>query len=505
MRCLILVWLLAIAQFANAQVSPSSTLALLRQKGLHESTARKTLDSLCDTYGSRLTGSRQYLAAAQWARQAMTDAGLTNAHFEPYCTDCRGWELKSFNAELVAPNYMKLIAYPFAYTRQLQLPVTAEVVNVPTLRNMPKIHADYGDKVKGKIILLGILPPVSAMDDSIMRRFGSDELSEMNEQLLAEKTQKNLYDQLEGWKKDDIIDQDFLKFADSAGAVAVFKTQPMSAGVLQVTGSYYYRQHHMLPLPYFAISPEHYSRLYRMIASGLKPRVKLEVNSQTYQEPQNNVNIIGELKGSDARLKDEVVMAGAHFDSWHSANGATDNGANCVVLLEALKLLKQSGLQPRRTIRIAFWGGEEQAFAGSVDYAAQHFGGLKEQPNAESKKVSAYFNLDNGAGAIRGIYLQKSEMARPVMEDILAPLKSLGVSALTIENTLSTDHETFDHYNIPAFQMIQDPLNYETLRHHTNLDLPEFVPEADLRKNVVIMAWILYSVANRDELLPRKK
>ena len=173
--------------------------------------------------------------------------------------------------------------------------------------------------------------------------------------------------------------------------------------------------------------------------------------------------------------------------------------------MEALRILKQSGLALKRTIRIGLWGGEEQAFIGSISYAREHYGALDKKPTPESEKVTAYLNLDNGAGLIRGIYLQGNEFARPVFKQIFSPFPSLQENALTIENTLSTDHETFDHYNIPSFQFIQDPLSYNTLNHHTHLDLPEYVPEEDLKKNAVILAWTIYSLANMDTKVPRKQ
>jgi Zn-dependent M28 family amino/carboxypeptidase len=217
------------------------------------------------------------------------------------------------------------------------------------------------------------------------------------------------------------------------------------------------------------------------------------------------VNIIGEIPGNDAKLKSESILLGAHFDSWHSATGATDNGAHCVVLVEAMRILKKIGYNPKRTIKIGLWGGEEQAFLGSAAYAKKHFGALNERPNAKSKKVSAYLNLDNGAGLIRGIYLQNNELARPIFENVFAPISNLSSGSITIENTLSTDHETFDHYNIPSFQFIQDKLAYNTTTHHTNLDFLEYVPENDTMKNAVILAWTIYSLDNRKEKVPRKK
>ncbi len=236
--------------------------------------------------------------------------------------------------------------------------------------------------------------------------------------------------------------------------MAVLKTRPMHLGILHPKGTYYYKMNDLKPLPYFTIMPEHFGRMLRMLNLGIVPVISLNLETEFYDEPENNVNIIGQITGSDSKLKNEQIIIGAHIDSWHSSTGATDNAASCVVLVEALRILKQIGYTPRRTIIIGLWGGEEQAHLGSLAYANDHFGSLDEEPNAKSIKVSAYLNLDNGAGAIRGIFLQENEFARPVFSEIFEPIGDLCDGIITIENDLETDHETFDHYNIPAFQFI---------------------------------------------------
>jgi Zn-dependent M28 family amino/carboxypeptidase len=278
----------------------------------------------------------------------------------------------------------------------------------------------------------------------------------------------------------------------------------MLLGVLHPDGTYYYQNGSLKPLPYFTIIAEHFGRLARMIKNGVTPKIRLNLETEFYNEPKNNVNVIGELTGTDAKLKSETILIGAHFDSWHSGTGATDNGANSVVLVEALRILKQIGYKPKRTIKMGLWGGEEQAFLGSAAYAKKHFGKLNEKPNRASKKIAVYLNLDNGAGAIRGLYLQKNEFARPVFKKVFSSISNLSEGALTIENTLSTDHETFDHYNIPSFQFIQDDLTYGNVTHHTQLDVVEYVPEEDIMKNAVILAWTIYSLSENDKMVPRK-
>jgi len=230
------------------------------------------------------------------------------------------------------------------------------------------------------------------------------------------------------------------------------------------------------------------------------------LDSALYLKPENNVNIIGEITGSDPILKDEVVMIGAHFDTWHPASGATDNRAGTGVMMEVMRIIKATGLRPKRTIRIALWVGEEQGFLGSLAYAEDHYGKVGETSRKkEVEKISAYLNMDNGAGQMRGIYMQGNEAVRPIFEEMLAPYKHLDVDNLSIQNTIYTDHDVFDYYKIPGFQIIQDKLNYFTVTHHTNLDAMEYVPERDVMINATVIAALVYQIAEKDSRMPREE
>ena len=479
-------------------------LSQIRKEGLQNSQAIRMLTELSDVYGQRLTGSREYLAAANWASEEMKKNGLQNVHFEKYCPNCRGWSMKSFNVEMTSPNFMHINAYPLAMVKGTNRPVSGELVHIESSRDLDKLKELYGGKLKGKIILLGKVPTAKVLDKPLTERYSSQELEEMQAKLSPSSKPTPLPDLLKSWETDDISDQGFLQFAEDEGALAVFLNHGRYPGILHPDGTYFYKKDQFKPLPYFTIMPEHFGRLARMLRMNVTPIINLNLETEFYYEPENNVNIIGELTGSDLKSKDETILIGAHFDSWHAGTGATDNGSNCIVLIEALRILKQIGYTPKRTLRVGLWGGEEQAFIGSVDYAIDHYGPLDAKPNAESKKVSAYLNLDNGAGAIRGLYLQNNELARPVFKKIFSSIDDISEGALTIDNTYSTDHETFDHFNIPAFQFIQDELNYGTVTHHTQLDVVEYVPENDLKKNAVIIAWILYSLSEMSEMVPRK-
>jgi hypothetical protein len=488
----------------SQQTTAENLLAKMRNEGFQNSRAMEMLSELTDVYGPRLNGSREYFAAANWISNEMKDIGIQNVHFEKYCPQCRGWSITSFNLEMTAPNYMHISGYPLVYTKSSNGKVSGELVHVESYEDMDEVKNQFAGNLEGKVILLGKEPSRESLSEPLTSRFSEEELTKMEEKLTAEVKQTPLPELIKSWETEDFGEDEFLRFVEAEGGLAVLKTESMHLGILHPAGTYYYNMNHLKPLPYFAIMPEHFGRMLRMLNIGMVPLISLNLETEFYDESENSVNIIGQITGSDPKLKKEQIIIGAHFDSWHSSTGATDNGANNVVLVEALRILTQAGYTPRRTIVIGLWGGEELAYLGSLAYARDHFGSLDEEPNTESKKVSVYLNLDSGVGAIRGIFLQENEFARPVFSKIFKPIKDLCDGTITIENDLSTDHETFDHYNIPAFQFIQDPLAYDTATHHTNLDVLEYVPEKDIMKNAVILAWIIYSLAEMNEKVPRK-
>jgi carboxypeptidase Q len=480
-------------------------LSEIRNEGFNNSEAMNMLSKLTDIYGQRLTGTREYYKAANWISLEMKKIGLKNVHFENYCSDCRGWNIKTFKVEMVMPNYMNISAYPLAMSKSSEGIVSGEIINIESFADLNKLKNEFSGKLKGKVILLGREPRKKSLRDTIEFRYSEKQLKQKEEQITAEVKPTPLPELFEKWKTEDKADEKFLRFVETEGALAVLITQSKHLGILQPQGTYYYKNGDLKPLPYFTISPEHFGRLYRMAKLNATPTISFNLQTEFYSEPENNVNIIGEIPGNDNLLKSESILIGAHFDSWHSGTGATDNGANSIVLVEALRILKQINYKPKRTIKIGLWGGEEQAFLGSAAYAEKHFGALNEKPNVESTKVKAYLNLDNGAGLIRGVYLQNNELARPVFKKIFNPIYNITTGAISIENTLSTDHETFDYYNIPSFQFIQDELAYNTTTHHTNLDFMEYVNENDIMKNAVILAWTIYSLDNMKEEIPQKQ
>jgi carboxypeptidase Q len=488
-----------------AQTDYSADIARIKSEGFQNSKVMEHLVYLCDVNGQRLTGSREYLRAAQWTKARLEEYKVDNVHFEKYCDDCRGWSVKSFNVEITSPVYFKLQAYPMAMVKGTGGEVSGSAIYIASFSNMDNVKKDFTGKLKGKVVFAGRMPTVNKLTDPLVNRMTDDKLNELTRTTAPSRSQEPLPDLLASFEEDDKSDLAFLQFLETEGAIALFTTTSTYPGIVHPGGTYYYRDKDHKPLPYFAIAPEHFGKVIRMLNKQETPVIKLNLDAEFYMESQNNVNIIAEIAGSDPKLKAEVVMLGGHFDSWHGATGATDNGAGVVVLMEVMRILKAAGVKPKRTIRIGLWGGEEQAYLGSVAYAQAHFGALKTKPLPESEKVSVYLNIDNGAGAMRGIYLQGNEYARPVFEELLEPFAYLNASTITVESTYSTDHDVFDYYNIPAFQIIQDNLGYQKITHHTNLDLTEYAPEEDLKKNSVILACMAYQLAMKDGLVPRKK
>jgi hypothetical protein len=271
-------------------------------------------------------------------------------------------------------------------------------------------------------------------------------------------------------------------------------------------------------LPQMTMATEDYNRLVRMIKQGVTPKMTVNIQAQYHDEDLMGYNTVAEIPGTDPNLKAEIVMLGGHLDSWHSSTGATDNAAGCAVAMEAARILIASGLKPRRTIRVALWSGEEQGLHGSREYVKQHFGEMKSaapvqgQPSApgelvkgaDYEKLSAYYNLDNGTGKIRGVYMQGNSAVKPYFESWLAPFGDLGAKTLTLSNTGGTDHLSFDRIGLPGFQFIQDEIEYDTRTHHSNQDNYDRLQVEDMKQAATIMAAFVYQTAMMDEKLPRK-
>ena len=489
----------------SAQKNPEQVLWDLKQEVYTNSKAMEMLSTLTDVYGPRLTGSREYRKSALWMHQQLESFGLDNVTLESTCEDCRGWSLNRFNVELTSPNYMGIVAYPLAMTKGTKGPVEGEVVHIKRWWDLEHVKEHFTGKLNNKVVLMGYAKKSPDLNQELIKRYADDELTELaNRSKPTVNAISYTPELMEQVFESDRDDQAFLTFIEKEGALGVLTTNASIPGILRVEKTFYFLKDDYKPLPVFSIIPEHFGRLSRLVDMGRRAIVGINLDTEFYVEPQNHVNIMAEIKGTDPVLSSEAVLIGGHFDSWHAATGATDNGVNTVIIAEAFRILKKIGYRPKRTIRLGLWSGEEQAFYGSLGYTAKHYGGLWDQPSAASKNTVVYLNLDNGAGLIRGIYLQNNEAAKPIFNKAFEPLRGITEGITTIENQLYTDHVVFDHYNIPAFQFLQDPLAFYSMTLHTNMDVYEYVPETEVLKNTVIVAWMLYFFAENPMEIPRK-
>ena len=503
-------------------IAQENALAKINTEGFQKSEVYELIEELSDTYSPRLTGTHQYYKAAEWTKGKLESWGINKVELEPYCNDCMGWDLKSFNVEVTAPSYIKIEAYPYAWTQDSKGIQEAEIVLIENFRDLENVKKNWSGKLKGKTVLIGNksvkLKGTSSGNDKLLEplstRYTEERLSTAESSIVPTPEGPlgylagdiNLPAMMDQFEKYLGQERPFFEFLNEQGALAAFGTTNLHPGILHPSGTYDLKSSDAQGIPYFAIAADDYGRLSRLLKKGIQPTIRFEQDSELYLEPKNNVNIIGEITGSDPKLKNEIVMIGAHFDTWHASSGATDNGAGTAVMMEVMRILKQSGVKPKRTIRIGLWGGEEQGYIGSLAYAKNHFGDMNDEKfTKESEQVSAYLNMDNGAGMMKGLFLQGNESVRPIFEAYLKPYAHLDADHLTIENTNFTDHDVFDHYNIPAFQIIQDPLNYNSVTHHTNMDVLEYVPEKDLMINATVLAGLVYQIAQRPKILPRKQ
>jgi Zn-dependent M28 family amino/carboxypeptidase len=300
----------------------------------------------------------------------------------------------------------------------------------------------------------------------------------------------------------------FLKsLATSEGAIAVLTTSPRNHdGTIFVQQAGPFKVTDPANFPDIALQWEDYMTIVRLLKNNIAVTLDMDVKTKFYTADTSGYNVIAEIKGTDRNLKDELVMMGGHLDSWHGGTGATDNAAGCIVMMEAVRILQAIGIKPKRTIRIALWSGEEQGLLGSKGYVKKTFGNPADMKLLPAhQKFSSYFNVDNGTGKIRGVYLQGNEAVRSIFQQWLAPFKDLGATTLTISNTGGTDHLSFDAVGLPGFQFIQDPIEYDTRTHHSNMDVYDHLLEDDLKQAATIVAAFVYNAAMRDAKIPRKE
>jgi hypothetical protein len=470
----------------------------IKMEGFQRSQVMEVLFQLTDVHGPRLHGSESYDRAAAWSRDKLREWGLDSAELESWPSPVPGWSLAAFSIELLEPSYQPLIGYPMAWT-----PGTDGLVeDVPVLASIagPEDFEAHRGKLKGKIVLNGRAEsPGGRRPDP--ERLTPEGIERLRSAIDPGKP-RDYWDEYAQWKAEEAKDAAVPRFFREEGAAAVLKPSSRGRGVLRVMSPGTFGPAESAPT--FVLAREHFNRLARLVDRGLRPRLRLS-STAAFHDGVMGRNVIAEIAGNDPDLKDEVVLIGAHLDSWHSGTGGTDNAAGSAVMMEAMRILEAVGAKPRRTVRIGLWGGEEQGYWGSKHHVETHYASLSTMElKPGHAKLAAYYNLDNGSGKIRGIYLQGNEAARPILEKLLEPFAYLGASTLTTENTSGTDHLLFDAVGLPGFQFLQDPIEYDTLTHHTNMDVYDHVIEDDLKQAAVVVAAVAYLTAMRDEKLPRK-
>lgn len=488
----------------GAQWTPSAdpldfqALHQIRAEGFDHSQVMEIESYLTDVYGPRLTNSPQMREAAHYAENTMKSWGIANVHEEPWAFG-RGWSNDRFVALAVSPRAYPLIAYPKAWTPGTNGPVTAEAVYAPMESEAD--FATYKGKLKGKFVLVAPPGETDPRFTPIGHRYTEEELEAMS--MSPDPGRAPDARRFARFRALREFQNKRNAFLLSEGVAAVLEPGRGVGGTVfvQSGGS---QDPKAAPVPaQVVVATEHYNRIVRTLEKKIPVTLQFDIKNTFYDKDLDSFNIVGEIPGTDRA--DQVVMLGAHFDSWHSGTGATDNAAGSAVMMEAMRILKDTGVKLRRTVRIALWTGEEEGLLGSKAYVLQHFGDPKTMAlKPEQARVSAYFNVDNGTGAIRGVYLQGNEAVAPIFARWMEPFHDLGMDTLTLRNTGGTDHLSFDAVGIPGFQFIQDPVEYETETHHSNMDLYDRVQAGDLMKDAVIVASFVYDAANRDDMLPRK-
>jgi carboxypeptidase Q len=500
----------------------------IREEALGHSHVMEYASGLMDGIGARLTGSPNLKRANEWTRDQFTAMGCSNAHLEDWGEFGMGWQQLNAWVRMTSPDTAVFIAQAAPWS-----PATNGVVNAPAVWANIKEEKDfdkYKGKLAGKIVFLGEMREVKPIDKPFFIRRDENNLKSVSDYPL-----KHEPDRFQEFLKKLAFREKLGQFlvAEKAVAVVVPSRDGRDGGgsggtIFDDSGStfgwFVYQREHANPLPVVVMAIENYGRVYRLLKADVPVNIEMNVDVKVTGDHEHGFDTVAEIPGTDPKLKDELVMLGGHLDSWASATGATDNGAGTVVAMEVMRILNTLQVKPRRTIRVALWTGEEQGEFGSYGYVKEHFGHIPRSTEPEQlkiteydrkavgpvqlkpdqKKISAYFNLDNGSGKLRGVYLQQNAGVASIFGQWMEPLKDLGVTTLSMRDTGGTDHEAFNAVGIPGFEFIQDPLDYGSRTHHSNMDTYERLQKEDLAQAALVEAIFVYNTAMRDQMLPRK-
>jgi carboxypeptidase Q len=540
-HALVLLLLAAVPAAALAEENVDlATVHRIKSEAFLGSHVMDQLFYLTDANGPRLTNSPGFRAAADWSVRRLKEWGVPSARLEKWGTFGRGWSLTRFSAHMQQPVYAPLPGTPMAWSAATPGAVTAEVVSAPLFtaqedrdrfdlakvtERIRQYSVDQKSKLRGRIVLVEPARELTPPTEATSERYDDKKLADLMaapepfaapplERPLTRlspdpKKRRWIFDAYPAevlWEYFEAIDKAndrLAAFLHDEGVAAVLSTDSRGAGgIVFAENAGLWGKDVAAPPVWVVLPPEPYYRIARLVERKIPVKIELDVAATFQDDSTDGMNVVAEIPGTK---KDEVVMLGAHLDSWHAGTGATDNAAGCAVALEAIRILKALNLPMDRTVRLALWSGEEQGLFGSRGYVKEHFGDpVTMALKPEHAKLAAYFNLDNGTGKIRGVYLQGNDMVRPIFESWLAPFKDLGATALSIRNTGGTDHQSFDDLGLPGFQFIQDPLDYESRTHHSNLDVYDHLVPADLMQASAILASFVYNAATRPAMLPRK-
>ncbi|RPJ59947.1 MAG: M20/M25/M40 family metallo-hydrolase [Acidobacteria bacterium] len=498
-----------------------SVLSRIRDEGFNRSKVMDTASYLCDVIGPRLTGSPAYKKAHEWTRDQLSAWGL-EARMEPWDFG-RGWTVEHVSVHMTQPAPAPLLAVPLGWSAGTKGAVRGKAMKVKL--ESEQDLANYRGKVTGMILLNGEAPTLKVHERAEYDRYSEEELVELSQYRIDPSRGGAPGSPGVNYRNEYARRRQFTealnKFLAEEKPLALVAAGENDGGnVRLIRGSQ--RAGESSPVPHLVMAAEHYTRIARLLDRNMEVELELDLRVRFTDQEEKGYNTVADIAGTD--LKDEIVLLGGHLDSWHPGTGATDDASGVSVVMEAVRILNALEIKPRRTIRVGLWGGEEQGFLGSRAYVTQHLATRAEPTDPEERKqpefmrrergelqlkpeyskFSVYFNLDNGTGKIRGVYLQGNAAVQPIFEAWLKPVADLGATTTTLRNTGGTDHIPFDSVGLPGFQFIQDSVEYMSRTHHTNMDVFDRLQREDLMQASVVMAWFAYNAAMRDELVPRK-
>ena len=453
-------------------------VARIRTEGLQRSRALALYRTLTDEIGARLTGSPAHKQAAQWARDRFMEFGLTNPHLEPYEFG-RGWQLEQISVAMTAPRYLPLIAYAEAWSPSTNGVVTGRAVYVGD-KTAAQVQAMAG-QLRGAIVLTH-LPQADWVDKDRPQPGLDDRAVATGNPALPQ-------------AKSTTPASDLMPLLARAGAAVALRPSAYRDGTVGVLGN---RTTANDAVPSIIVAGEQYNILARLAAGGHPVSLRVELRARYVEDDRNSYNVIADIPGRDPALRDQIVLVGAHLDSWHTASGATDNADGAVAVMEAARILAALGAGPRRTIRVALWSGEEQGLLGARAYLMQHF-----NTPAARDQLAVYLNDDPGSGKTLGFYMEGNRAAKAIFDRWIEPLKDLGATRNVIEGIGATDHVPFNEAGLPGFNVIKDFDAYDVRTRHTNDDFPERMSEDELKQSAIVMATFAWQAATADEKIPR--